>query len=261
MMRLRITLESTTLLRPVEVVVVLPSGFNIGKAPYRTIWALHCAMSNADFFFDSLRAGDIAKGAHIAIIAPSLGNGYFLNSVYERQADFLQDELMPTLQEALPLSLQRDDNFIIGVSMGGFGALRWGLDRGENFAAVAAISGVFDPRLPLDERVLKKRAQRALHVTCDSIMRRLVLDESGQMYPDADLNQLVRHAGSSGRAPRLELFCGEQDYLSLSQSQAVEMLCREYRLPARLHTMPGEHDPAYWQKAFCEAVSKMLCDA
>ena len=256
MMRLRLSLPSTTLLRPVEIRAALPYGFGASDPPYRTIWALHCAMGDGDFFFDNLGAAEIVNREQVAIIAPSMGNGWFINSTFECQADFLQ-EMLDAMRSLLPLSAQREDNAVVGLSMGGFGAVRWALHSGA-FASVAAISGVFDCRVPLDPRMMKNRAQRALHATFEKTMRRLFLDENTQqMHPDVDIALILRNPPPSF-FPNVELYCGDHDYLSLPQSTYLKELCSEHGCPVDLHLSQGGHDQTYWKKALQEAAANLF---
>lgn len=250
MLRLRITLPSLCLLRPVDIVAALPTRFGADSTSCRTVWALHCAMGNGDFFFDRLDAANLVDKMQVAFIAPSLGNGYFINSPYEQQADCLQ-EILQTLQKQLCLAPQPASNFAVGISMGAFGALRWALTS-EHFGGVAAISGVFDCRLPVDERLRTSRAQRALHATFAKIMQRLLMNEDGTVRQDADFERLVMQAGA--RLP-MAFYCGRQDYLSLMQTRYLEQLCRQHGHPASLHLADGEHDERYWKIALHDAVS------
>lgn len=250
MLRLRITLPSMSLLRPVEIAAALPTRFNAGAEPCRTVWALHCAMSNGDFFFDRLDVSSLVDRERTAIVAPSMGNGYFINSCYEQQADCLQ-EIFLTLQERLSLSPRREDNLVAGVSMGAFGALRWALTS-ENFGGAAAISGVFDCRVPLDERLRGNRAQRALHAAFSSTMRRMLLDEDGATRPEADFERLLPQAAGD---LDIAFYCGRQDYLSLPQTLHMERLCRRLGRPAALCLTDGEHDDRYWKDALRDAVT------
>ena len=121
---------STTLFRPVDIEIAMPGGFTMAKPPFKCLWALHCAMEDGRFFFDSLGLGELALKYQIAVVAPSLGNGYFMNSDYERQGDFLQ-EMFTQLSANFPLSPRREDNAVLGISMGAFGALRWALQSGS----------------------------------------------------------------------------------------------------------------------------------
>lgn len=106
MMRLSLSFLSTTLLRTVEISVALPSGFSQTNPPFRVLWTLHCGMGNGNFFFDSLNAADMAEKNGIAIVAPSLGNGYFINSDLEAQGGFLE-EMRCSLANTFPFSGKR----------------------------------------------------------------------------------------------------------------------------------------------------------
>ena len=255
MIRLQVSLPSTGLLRPVEIRAVFPYGFGASDPPYRTIWALHCAMGDGDFFFENLDAAAIVNREQVAIIAPSMGNGWFINSAFERQADFLQ-EMFDALRAFLPLSPQREDNAIVGLSMGGFGAVRWALDSGT-FASVAAISGMFDCRLPLDPRMMKNRAQRAFYSTFEGTMRRLLLDENDQVKPDADIALLFQNLSPSFR-PNVKLYCGDKDYLSLPQSAYLKTLCVKNECPVGLYLSQGGHDQTYWKSALQKAAASLF---
>lgn len=256
MIRLQLSLPSTALLRPVEIRAAFPYGFGASDPPYRTIWALHCAMCDGDFFFVNLDAAEIVNREQVAIIAPSLGNGWFVNSTFERQADFLQ-EMFDAMQDLLPLSPQREDNAIVGLSMGGFGAVRWALQSGA-FASVAAVSGIFDCRIPLDPRMMKNRAQRALYSTFEDAMRRLLLDENGQQVTsDADIALLLQNLSPSA-IPEIKLYCGEQDYLSLPQNAYLKELCSKHGCTVDVHLSQGEHDQVFWKKALQEAAANLF---
>jgi len=204
-----------------------------------------------------LDAASVVDNAQVALIAPSMGNGYFINSAFERQADFLQ-EMFDVMREILPLSRNRDHNALIGISMGGFGALRWALES-EAFGSVATISGVFDCRIPLDARMMKNRTQRALHTTFEGVMRRFLLDDTQNMRPDADIRLLLeRHCHST--FPRVQLYCGEQDYLSLPQTAYVKDICTRYDCPVEIYLSEGDHNQLYWRNAFHEAVVRLYSD-
>lgn len=254
MLRARVTFPSTTLLRPVEVDVAMPGGFSSARAPFRCLWALHCAMESGPFILDALGLAELAGVEGFAVVAPSLGNGYFINSAYEQQADFLQ-ELLLALPEVLALSRDRAENAVLGISMGGFGALRWAL-QSQVFGSATAISGVFDCRIPPDERISANRQQRALFFALEKTMRRMLLDTDGATKKDADFASLLEQG--HGSLPLIQLFCGGEDWLSLPQTRAMAELCRSHGCPASLDISPGGHDPEYWRSILPKAVSRLF---
>jgi S-formylglutathione hydrolase FrmB len=61
-----------------------------------------------------------------------------------RYWDFVSQELLHKARGFFPLSSAREDNFVAGLSMGGYGALKLALSLPERFAAAASLSGVTD---------------------------------------------------------------------------------------------------------------------
>lgn len=251
MIRASLTLPSVALLRPVRVEAALPAGICAAQKPWRSLWALHCALSDASLFFEDLGAGALVDELGFALIAPSLGNGFFLNMPGEAQADFLE-ELFHALTGILPLAPEACA--AAGISMGAFGALRWALASGR-FRNAALISGMYFAGLAPDGRFAKNRVQRALYQTFSDAMRRALLDQNGAPRPEADIPRLLD--GARGHFPDLHIFCGEEDWLALPQSLALERLCAAQECPATLTLSPGGHERAYWRGAFrnaCEAI-------
>lgn len=255
MMRVSVTLPSTTLLRPVEITLALPSGFSSAKPPFRVLWALHCAMGNGEFFIDSLNASEVLEKHGIALVAPSLGNGYFINSDLEPQGDFL-NEMKRSLANIFAFSQEIKDNAVLGVSMGGFGAIRWALESCE-FWGAASLSGVYDCRIPPDERLLRNKAQRAFHNAFSTQMKRMLLDSEGRTRPEANFETLFQQAQQE-KLPNIFLYCGEDDYLSLAQTTAMKSVCECFHCTVSMFLAPGGHDLDYWRRAFREAVSALF---
>ncbi len=251
MIRACLTFPSTTLLRPVNIEIALPGGFSRAKPPFRCLWALHCAMADGKFFFDSLGLEELAEREEIAVVAPSLGNGYFMNSDYENQGDFMR-EMFKQLSSMFSISTKRSDNAVLGISMGGFGALSWALQSGA-FVSATAISGIFDCHIPPDERLFKNRKQRALHAALEKNMRGMFLDHDGKTRQGADFEIML--SGSSDYYPQVNLYCGEEDYLSLTQTLAMRETCERHNCPVSLNLTSGSHDAGYWRSVLDKAVS------
>lgn len=254
MIALQMRFPSLSLYRPVELVIALPYSPLDAKRQDKVIWLLHPAMEGGGFFFEKLNLAPLADACSAALVAPSLGNGYFINSPYEKQADFLEDELLPVLGEMLSLSHRREDNLLLGISMGAFGAAHWALRRPESFARVALVSGIFDASLPIDERARKNREQRPLaRLFSDKIMPLLMEMDGGELSPEADIAPLYASAAQKG-APYFALWCGETDYLSLAQSRAFAKNCRKNCISLTEHYAPGGHSPLFWEGAVRHAV-------
>lgn len=220
------------------------------------LWALHCAMEDGDYFFRYLDAARLVNHLNIGIIAPSLGNGFFLNTSYEPQADFLE-EIYESLHHLLRISAKPDKCAVIGISMGGFGAMRWALES-THFYAAAAISGAFDANMMVDPRVLEDLSLNAINNAFHNLLVTRLTDWNGDLPKGGSLHQIVEtHAG---KWPELYFFCGEEDYLSIAQTKAFYELCKKYGAPATLRTYRGSHNLEFWRWAFPEAVKLIFKD-
>lgn len=249
----RMVFPSRTLLRPVEVMAALPLKKTDAKLP--VLWALHCAMEDGDFFFRYLDCARLAQHLGIAIIAPSLGNGFFLNTSYEPQGDFLE-ELANSLPAILNISQATDRNAVIGISMGGFGAIRWALSTSRFFAA-GAISGAFDATLPPDTRVFGDEKLNFINQSFDALMRSRLADKSGHLPGGGSLKGLLESFRK--KWPKLYLYCAGNDYLSLNQTEAFYQACKKLNAPCKMNRqIEGSHDLEYWKKAFPLAAKEIF---
>ena len=255
MIKLQMTIKSTILLRPVQIFAFIPHGFFTSSWPYKTIWLLHTAISDGSMFTEQASLLEIANQKGYALIAPSLGNGYFANTAYEKQALFLAEELLPAMRQALSISSKIEDNALLGVSMGGFGAIRWALDMPGIFSSVAAIATHFGLSIPEDERLLKSKDLRPLYqIFVKGEMSRLLLDKNGNLHPSVDLFKLLSQAKSQGSIPRMGLYCGESDWLAIEQTKAFFGHCQEEEIQSELFISEGSHNSDYWNHAILEAV-------
>ena len=83
-----------------------------------------------------------ADDNRIAVVMPCGYNSFYTDSATgPRYWQYVSEELPQVCQTLLPLSAKREDNFVAGLSMGGFGAMKMGLMRPEHFAAVLCMSG------------------------------------------------------------------------------------------------------------------------
>lgn len=258
MIKFSLTIPSYVLFHPVNVTGALPYSLMSSLSDIRVVWGLHCAMDDGDLFFNKLNLGYLVDKLGFAFIAPSLWNFYFINSRYERQADFLHNEFFPTLQSLLPLSRERKNNMLLGISMGAFGAAHWALSNPESFGASAMISGSFDASIPVNPLAKKNRELRPLvKLFSDRLEPLLMKDEYGNISLDADIRPLYDKAAEKG-APKFGLWYGEDDYLCLIENRDFIANCRSRGISVEEFCSPGSHNIEFWQKAVDEAVHWLL---
>src|SRR3954452_22139552 len=78
----------------------------------------------------------------LAVVMPQVHRSFYQDEHYGRRYwTFLSEELPELVASWFQVSQRREDTFVAGLSMGGYGALKWALRQPEHFAAAASLSG------------------------------------------------------------------------------------------------------------------------
>jgi putative tributyrin esterase len=81
----------------------------------------------------------------LAVVMPQVQRSFYADEAHGgRYWTFLSEELPSVVGSFFNVSERREDTFVAGLSMGGYGALKWALHQPERFAAAASLSGALD---------------------------------------------------------------------------------------------------------------------
>lgn len=170
----------------------------------------------------------------LAVVMPQVGRSFYCDEAHGgRYWTFLSEELPRVAAEFFPLSSRREDTFVAGLSMGGYGALKWALRRPERFAAAASLSGA------LDVARLVREGEPDEAGLWDGVFGGAPVAGT----PD-DLLALLR-SGAGGNVPPMYLCCGTGDELVQDTERFAEA-ARDAGVPVTVDLGPGEHEWAYW---------------
>lgn len=141
---LEMEFDSKTLKRTVSFKAVIP--YECFSPPYPTLYLLHGLSGNCDRWLHYTNLWYLAESQGIAVILPSGENSFYLDILVKDGClgDFgayVGQELVEVTRDMLPLSRKREDTFISGMSMGGYGALRNGLKYHDTFGKIAVFAG------------------------------------------------------------------------------------------------------------------------
>ncbi|MET3805768.1 S-formylglutathione hydrolase FrmB [Nakamurella sp. UYEF19] len=168
----------------------------------------------------------------LAVVMPQVHRSFYTDEVHgSRYWTFLSEELPEIANRFFRLSDRREDTFVAGLSMGGYGAAKWALRHPERFAAAASLSGSLDITDP--QRWHDKPA----------VMKHIFGDEP-VIGTDNDLLDLLTKVDPS-TVPDLFVCCGTQDRLIRSNRQFVDIAAGA-GIPVKSDFGPGEHNWNYW---------------
>ena len=154
-------LNSRILKHPVHYCVYLPASYDSGatKHPvqrYPVLYFLHGLGDNEQTLFNSggwTLLDDLRRQHKIGeflIVAPEGGRTFYVNSAdgSVHYGDFFLQEFIPIIETKYRVNKGRSDRAISGISMGGYGALRFAFAHPEMFAAVSAQSAALITEAP-----------------------------------------------------------------------------------------------------------------
>lgn len=141
---LQVDFRSESLKRAVSFQVILPvENF---EGPYPTLYLLHGLTDNSNAWLHHTRIRMWAEESGLAVVMPSGENSFYLDIPVKDGClgDFgayIGEELVAATREMFPLSHKREETYIAGLSMGGYGACRNGLKYCDTFGKAAILSG------------------------------------------------------------------------------------------------------------------------
>jgi S-formylglutathione hydrolase FrmB len=178
-----------------------------------------------------------ASEVGLAVVMPAVHRSFYADQVTGyRYWTYVSEELPDLVRGFFPLSDRREDTFVAGLSMGGYGAMKWALRRPGSVAAAVSLSGALDvASLELGDELTATFGDR----------ERLRRDGN-------DLLDLVAHADPAA-LPRLRAWCGTEDDL-LGHNRRFRDAALAAGVALRYDEGPGGHDWARWDEQIRDVV-------
>ena len=165
MIKIHLDLDSCILLTKVGVEIAIPYNLLNIQEKYKVLWCFHCSLEGGSFFFEKLHLTDYVDTNSFVVVAPSLQNNFFCNNSESKCEDFILQELIPSLRNILPLSVEPKNNYLLGFSMGAYGAWNFSTKHQHIFSKIGLVSGFYDYKQPIDPRFSpKNKDQRNLYL-------------------------------------------------------------------------------------------------
>ncbi len=249
MIKIHLDIDSCILLTKVGVEIAIPYNLLNVQEKYKVLWCFHCSIEDGNFFFEKLHLTDYVDTNSFVVVAPSLQNNFFCNNSECKCEDFISQELLPCLRNILPLSEAPENNYLLGISMGAYGAWNFSTKHQHLFSKVALISGFYDYKLPLDSRFSpKNKDQRNLyliHKMLLPIINKVFFDNNGNVVTEYDVDHILDNCNICA-AQKYYIYVGSSDYFSYTQSCILYKKLLDRSIPVVLRESDGIHDTSYW---------------
>ena len=231
-----------------------------GKVCLPVLYLLHGTSQDHTDWMRYTALERYVENVPLIVVMPAVRRSYYSNQkIGYNYFDFLTEELPGIVHSYFPASGRREDTYIAGLSMGGYGAVKAAFMRPDLYAAAASLSGMLDFRaddhtayfhLIGDEAALFKLKNDNYYEyrrVMDHVMDCGTIDDFNGS--DNDLNAWPLRAAQRGdRLPRLYLTIGRQDEIYHTNPPFIRKL-EEAGIDFTYEEREGEHNWEFWDKA------------
>ncbi len=244
-------LNSKLMAREMPYRIILPNGYGssnnknaIGKPlSYPVLYLLHGLTGHYGNWVDKTKLADYAAKYNYIIVMPEGDNGWYTDSATvpnDKYESYIIKELIPEIDKKYRTISDREHRIIAGLSMGGYGAIKFGLKYPEMFSLVGSFSGALgaaswtEKELGVNNFISK--SIMGIYGAADSETRK-----------ENDVFKMIREipADKIKSLPFFYLACGTEDMLYQSNREFAALL-QEKKIPHEFRELPGIHDWKFW---------------
>lgn len=236
-------LDSKLMGRKLPYRIILPADYSsLNETPrYPVIYLLHGLTGSFANWTDKTKLAEYVAKHKFIIVTPEGGNGWYTDSVSERDnkyESYIVKELIPEIDKKFRTIADRDHRVIAGLSMGGYGAIKFGLKYPEMFSLAGSFSGALGAT-----SFTVKNAGPSIGGGIDKIFGL----ENSDTRKANDIFALVREATAEKikGMPYIFQSCGTEDLLIQNNREFLALL-NEKKIPHEYRELPGGHTWVFW---------------
>jgi len=238
-------LSSKLMAREMPYRVVLPVKYKNQneKTLYPVVYLLHGLTGHFDNWTEKTKLAEYAAKYDYIIVTPEGGNGWYSDSVTvpnDKYESYIIQELIPEIDKKFRTAGDRSHRAVAGLSMGGYGSIKFGLKYPEMFALVGSFSGAVGAA-SWTEKDLRPNSPIA-----KSLVEIFGIADS-QTRLQNDLFKRIKEspADKINSLPFIYIDCGTEDFLFQNNRDFVNLLI-EKKVKHEFRQLPGGHDWKFW---------------
>ena len=252
---------SNSLNRPVSFKMIIPNDpmltfggvpFDASK-PMNTLFLLHGYTGAAGNWVPE----EFCTKYNLAIVCPSGENGFWVDGLSSghNYGTFITEELVNYVRTTFNIAKTPETTFVMGMAMGGFGALRAGLSHPETFGKIVALS----PAYIIHDIVGMKPGEdngMANYEYYRQCFGELSMLEASRNNPEVLIDELL---SKGQKLPDIFMAIGTEDFL-LTPTRGFEEFLKSRNVAHLYEEAPGGHDMVFWD-AYARKFVPMLFEA
>lgn len=233
--------------------VILPVDYDSAVSTrYPVLYLLHGLTGHYSDWVSRTNVADYASEYRLIIVMPEGNDGWYTDSATittDKYESYILQELLPDVQQRYRTIEARYGRAIAGLSMGGFGAIKFGLKSPETFVFAGSMSGAFGVTRLTEKEIPNNRWEASMKLF-------------GPVGSDArkanDVYEIIKNL-TPARISSLPYFyfdCGTEDSsLIFPYNRELSALMYEKKIPHEYRELPGDHSWGYWDRQVQEILA------
>jgi S-formylglutathione hydrolase FrmB len=240
-------LGSKLMTREMPYRVILPKDYAVNKTErFPVLYLLHGLTGHFDNWTDKTKLREYAANYKYIIVTPEGNDGWYTDSANlpnGKYESYIIQELIPEIDAKFRTVADREHRAIAGLSMGGYGSLKFGLKYPEKFVVVGSFSGALGVTSWTMDTLGALKSWKAL---TDSITN-VYGDADSPTRRDNDIYKMAREISPEkvNTLPFMYIDCGTEDGL-IQANRDFSALLVEKKIPHEFRELPGKHDWFFW---------------
>ncbi|MBE6025006.1 MAG: acetylesterase [Cellulosilyticum sp.] len=256
---IQINFYSNQLRRNVPISAFIPNDIPEGQCggkdndePMKTLYLLPGFAGNHQDWILNACLQNMSSRFHLAIISLNGENSFYVDREATGYAygKYVGEELVDYTRRLFNLSCKREDTFIGGFSMGGFGALRNGLKYNQTFSKIIALSSALiihemsEMTPDVDNGIANYEYYTSLFGDLSKVIES---DKNPETF-------VLKHQKEGNELPEIYMACGTEDFL-IEHNRAFKNFLQEQQVTFTYTEDSGVHDWNFWNTYIEKAIN------
>ncbi len=254
-------LDSKLMGRKMPYHIILPVNYTEkaeSERSYPVVYMLHGLTGHFNNWPERTKLINYAKSYKWIIVSVEGGDGWYTDSVSddrEKYESYIIKELIPEIEKDYRVDKRREARAIAGLSMGGYGALKFGLKYPDMFVIAGSFSGALGAA-----EITEKNFPGSIGKSIDAIFG----PADSNTRRANDIFDIVRKATPEKirTLPYFYIDCGTEDFLFQTNRDFISLLI-EKKIPHEYRQLPGTHNWQYWDsqvKEFLRVAAQKMAE-
>src|SRR3989440_1991336 len=240
--------------------VILPAEYRTSKTTrYPVLYLLHGLGGHYSDWLTRTNMADYASQYRMIVVMPEGNDNWYVDGASVRTASgsdrpgdkyesYILQELMPDVDNRYRTIQSRYGRAVAGLSMGGYGAIKYGLKYPSTFAFAGSVSGAFG---------VTRYTEKEMGGANWEPFLKIFGSVGSETRKANDVFEITR-ALTPGRVASLPYFyfdCGTEDAAQhFNPNRKLSGIFLEMRIPHEYRELPGNHSWQYWDQQVKEVL-------